>query len=145
LFYLYSTALGTTIFYEDGSDGTIQILKSYVVAVMTTQGLKKLIDKQRPNGVCCDSFPSKHATKAFVGAAFIHKRYGWKYAIPAYVGASYFAYGRVETDKHYWEDVAAGAAVGILSSFYFTKPYKGITITPFVASGYFGVNLSANW
>jgi membrane-associated phospholipid phosphatase len=122
------TALGTTIFYEKGSEGTIQFLKSYVTAVVVTGGLKELIDKQRPNGGCCNSFPSKHATKAFVGAGFIHKRYGWKYAIPAYVGASYVAYSRVETDKHYWEDVVAGAAVGILSSFYFTKPYKGITL-----------------
>jgi len=139
------TALGTTIFYEKGSEGTIQLLKSYVAAVLVTKGLKYIIDKERPNGGCCDSFPSNHTTKAFAGAGFIHKRYGLKYAIPAYVGAGYVAYSRVEGDKHYWEDVVVGAAVGIVSSFYFTKPYKGITITPVAGSGYIGVNLSSNW
>ncbi len=139
------TALGTTIFYEKGSEGTIQFLKSYVTAVLATEGLKKLIDKQRPNGGCCDSFPSKHATKAFVGAAFIQKRYGWKYAIPAYLGASYVAYGRVEADKHYWGDVAAGAAIGVLSGYIFTKPYKTVRITPFAAGDFIGFNLTTNW
>jgi membrane-associated phospholipid phosphatase len=139
------TALGTTIFYEEGPDGTIQLLKSYIAAVLVTEGLKQIIEKERPNGTCCDSFPSKHATKAFAGAGFIHKRYGWKYAIPAYVGAGYVAYSWVDGDVHYWEDVVVGAAVGIVSSFYFTKPYKGITITPVAGSGYIGVNLSSTW
>ena len=61
------TALGTTVFYEKGTEGTIQLVKSYITAV-----------------------------------------------------------------------------VGILRSFYFTKPDKGITIAPFAASGYFGVNFGTN-
>ena len=62
-----------------------------------------------------------------MGAAFIHKRYGWKYSIPVYVGATFVGYSRVQADKHFVEDVIAGATVGIFSSFYFTKSYKGFT------------------
>ena len=34
-------------------------------------------------------------------------------------------YSRVEAREHYPHDVIAGAAIGILSSYLFTKPYKG--------------------
>jgi hypothetical protein len=32
-----------------------------------------------------------------MGASFIHERYGLKYAIPAYVAASFVGYSRVES------------------------------------------------
>lgn len=75
-----------------------------------------------------------------MGAGFIHERYGWKYAIPAYV-----AYNRVQADKHYTEDVVAGAVTGTLSSFYFTEPYKGFSITPVAEKDFYGVNISRAW
>ena len=139
------TAFSAAVFYEKGSEGPIQFAKSFVTAKLLTKSLKTITDKERPNGSCCDSFPSGHATSAFMGASFIQKRYGWKYSIPAYAGASYVAYSRVEADKHYWEDVVAGAAVGILSSYYFTDPYKDITITPIVSRDFIGVSFVANW
>ena len=39
--------------------------------------------------------------------------------------ASFVGYSRVESREHYAHDVVAGAAVGILSSCLFTKPYRG--------------------
>ena len=128
--------LGSTIFYEKELMGTKQFFKSLITTALITKSLKIATRKQRPNGECCQSFPSGHTSVAFMGAAFIHKRYGWKYSIPVYVGATFVGYSRVQVDKHFVEDVIAGAAVGILSSFYFTKPYKGFIIDITVTNGY---------
>ncbi|MCF8473532.1 MAG: phosphatase PAP2 family protein [Emcibacter sp.] len=140
-----AVGLGTTFFYEDGDDGTIQFVESLVTSQVMTFGLKKAINKTRPNGECCDSFPSGHSSVAFMGASFIQKRYGWAYGIPAYLGASLVAYSRVHSDKHYTEDVVAGAAIGIISSYIFTKPYKGFHVTALASNGVYGINITKNW
>lgn len=80
-----------------------------------------------------------------MGASFIHERYGLEYAIPAYVAATFVGYSRVQAKKHYIHDVLAGAALGSATSFYFTKPYKGATVTPVADSGFYGVVVSSDW
>jgi membrane-associated phospholipid phosphatase len=134
-------AYGTT-FCLDDKEGRAQFYKSFLTNLGVTYGLKYSIDKKRPNGGD-QSFPSGHTSAAFQGAAFIHKRYGWKYGIPAYLGAAFVGYSRVESDNHYTEDVVAGAAIGVISSFCFTTRYKGITITPVADKGYYGLSLNA--
>ena len=59
------------------------------------------------------SFPSGHAAGGFAAAAVVAHHYGWKAAIPAYVGATYIAAARVHDNKHYLSDVTFGAAMGI--------------------------------
>ena len=139
-FLIPSIALGETIFYEEGHEGSVEFLKAFVTSQIITEGLKTTIHKRRPNGNCCKSFPSGHSSRAFVGASFIHQRYGFKYSVPAYIAASYVAYSRVDADEHEVEDVIAGALVGILSSYYFVEPYKGFTITPVAEDGMYGVS-----
>jgi membrane-associated phospholipid phosphatase len=51
----------------------------------------------------------------------------------------------VESDQHYAKDVIAGAAIGIVSSYIFTRPYLGVTVQPAVDAGYYGVRLSRTW
>lgn len=106
-----------------------------------------LIDKRRPENNGSHSFPSGHTSAAFQGAAFIYKRYGWKYGLPAYLGAAYVGWSRIEgtSDKHGIVDVIAGAGIGIASSFFFTEPYKGVTITPVTADGFYGILFSKKW
>jgi membrane-associated phospholipid phosphatase len=137
--------LGSTLLYEDGYDGTLQFAESFATSQLTTEVLKHVTHKERPNGSCCKSFPSGHTSAAFMGAAFIHQRYGWQYALPAYVGAAYAGFTRVHAKKHYWVDVGAGAAIGVASSFYFTEPYKGLTVTPVADGDTFGIQLSKRW
>ena len=132
-------------FYKDDPEGRIQFYKSFFTNLGVTYGLKQIISKTRPNGEDNDSFPSGHSSVAFQGASFIHRRYGWKVAIPAYLGASYVAWSRVESDNHYTIDVVAGAAIGIASSFIFTKPYKGFVVTPLASGGFYGVEISKQW
>ena len=141
--FIPSVAFGTT-FYLDDKDGRSQFYKSFFTNIAMTHGLKNVVDKKRPDGGH-QSFPSGHASTAFQGAAFIHKRYGLKYGIPAYIGASFVGYSRVESDRHYTEDVIAGAAIGAISSFYFTKPYKGFLITPTANNGAYGISFSKKW
>ena len=95
-----SIAIGETLFYEKDREGTVEFLKAFGSAQLLTEVLKKTIRKRRPNGSCCDSFPSGHSSRAFSGASFIHKRYGFKYSVPAYIAASYVGYSRVDADKH---------------------------------------------
>jgi membrane-associated phospholipid phosphatase len=136
--------LGATLFYEDGWQGTKQFIKALASSEVITQGLKLVVDKERPNGES-DSFPSGHASRAFMGAGFIHERYGFKYAVPAYLGAIYVGYSRVSTDNHYVEDVVAGAAIGLLSSFFFTTPYKELTVTPVAEADFYGLKIYKKW
>lgn len=136
-------AYGTT-FYLDDIKGRTQFYKAFFTNLCVTYGLQYTINKKSPNG-SGQSFPSGHTSETFQGAAFIHKRYGWKYSIPAYIGASFVGYSRVESDNHYFEDVLAGAAIGVISSFYFTEPYKGVTVTPVASKGYSGISISKSW
>ena len=137
--------LGSTIFYEDNQEGTGQFFKSLLTTQLITGSLKILSHKKRPNGDCCTSFPSGHTSAAFMGAGFIHKRFGWKYSIPAYIGATFVGYSRVQADKHFIEDVVAGAAVGILSSFHFTHPYTAFELSLIENDGIYGINLTRNF
>jgi membrane-associated phospholipid phosphatase len=137
--------LTTTLFYEDGSEGSVQFLKSFATSQVTTDVLKVVTHERRPNGSCCLSFPSGHTSASFMGAAFIDRRYGWRYAVPAYLGAAYVGYSRIYADKHYGIDVIAGAAIGLLSSYYFTKPYKGFNITAAVDADAYSLRVSRRW
>lgn len=137
--------LGSTLFYEEGYEGTLQFLESFATAQLTTMVLKNVTNEKRPNGACCKSFPSGHASAAFMGAGFIHERYGLKYAMPAYVGATYVGYTRVHADKHFVKDVVAGAAIGVLSSFYFSEPYRDISVTPSAGNGAYGIHIGMRW
>lgn len=83
--------------------------------VVVTKALKYTVDETRPNGEP-HSFPSGHTSMAFTGAEFIRKQYGWGWGTPAYLAAGFVGWSRVETDHHYWRDVVAGAAIGILAN-----------------------------
>jgi membrane-associated phospholipid phosphatase len=142
---LPAAAFGATLIIEDDYQGTWQLVKSGVVSRVAVESFKFAVDKDRPDGSGDDSFPSGHTADSFAAATFIQQRYGWQWAIPAYIGATFVGYSRVESDKHYVEDVLAGAVIGILSGLYFTEPYSGITITPTANSGHYGVNFSGTF
>jgi membrane-associated phospholipid phosphatase len=139
-----AVAYGTTWYLHD-REGRIQFYKSFFTNLGATYTLKALVDKTRPDGSDNESFPSGHSSVAFQGAAFIHRRYGFRYAIPAYLGATFVAWSRVESDNHYTVDVVAGAAIGIASSFIFTRPWHGFVVTPMADNGFYGIGISKQW
>ena len=137
-------ALGMAFANEDG-EGAIQLAKSIGLNTLVVATLKETVDKERPNGNCCDAFPSGHTSTAFVSAAFMHHRYGFRVAIPAYVAATWVGYARVEDDKHFVEDVVAGAAIGFLSSRFLTTRYRSAQIVPIVRTGYYGLQVNGSF
>lgn len=142
-----AAALGSTfIWNDDNTKPTWQFVKAYGSSLILEQALKHIVLKPRPDGSDNFSFPSGHTTSAFSGAAFIQRRYGWKYGIPSYLLASYVGYTRIQAKKHDGWDVLAGATIGIGTSYLFTKPYlKDKVDVTFqkVDKGYlFGLNYS---
>ncbi len=89
-----------------------------VMAIVYT--IKYFVNAKRPNGVGGFSFPSGHTSFAFTAAAFIHKRYSFYYAIPAYANSIAIAFLRVFHGKHHAIDVICGAVIGIVIAWKFT-------------------------
>ena len=113
------SGLGYT-YHSNDIVGRKQFWKTYLSSLSLTYLLKYTINKKRPNGDCCESFPSGHTSAAFAGAMFINNRYGSKVGIPAILLASFVGYSRVYAEKHYWEDVLAGALISVISSIFYT-------------------------
>jgi membrane-associated phospholipid phosphatase len=107
-------------FYENDSHANIELTKSLALTSAITFGLKKSINKERPDKSDNESFPSAHTSITFSSAAFLHKRYGLKYATLHYILATYTGYTRVKSDKHDMADVVFGAVIGMISSYIFT-------------------------
>jgi hypothetical protein len=120
------SAAAMTLIKKD-YQGTKKLAFSYGTTLAVTYSLKYLTKKPRPEERnSFDSFPSGHTSSAFSGASFIQRRYGWKYGAPAYVLATLVAISRTEAPDGYHDgwDVLAGAAVGISSTYLFTKPFQ---------------------
>jgi membrane-associated phospholipid phosphatase len=140
---LPATAGGLTLGFRDWQ-GSLQLAESSALTVGVTYGLKFTVHETRPNGGN-QSFPSGHSSISFSAAEFMRKRYGWEYGIPAYAAASFVAYSRVESGAHYPHDVIAGAAIGIMSSYLFTRPYKGWHVELEADGKFYGVSFSHSW
>ncbi len=137
------SAVGLTFGYKD-SEGTLQFAKSAGVTTAVTYALKYALPDDRPNGGK-HAFPSGHTSISFASAEFIRKRYGSEYGVPAYVVASFVGYSRVESHQHYTDEVFAGAAIGILSSYAVTTPYRNWTIQEEADGKYYGLRFSRTW
>ncbi|MDX1766413.1 MAG: phosphatase PAP2 family protein [Arenibacter troitsensis] len=123
LFTLPATALTTSLIIKD-YEGTWQFAKSALLNQAVTIGLKYATGKSRPYNNGERAFPSGHTSTTFQSAAYIQKRYGWKFGIPAYALAGFTGYSRMNAKMHDGWDVLAGALIGIGSSYLFTSPYQ---------------------
>jgi membrane-associated phospholipid phosphatase len=111
-------------------EGLKELAFSWGTTAGATEALKRVTQERRPNGGCCASFPSGHASSAFSGASFAQQRYGLKYGIPLYTAATLVAISRVEVNAHHSYDVLAGALLAIGINYIFVKPYhaKGVEL-----------------
>jgi len=139
-FVLPGTATGLTLVHRDW-DGALQFGESAALTMGTTYALKYTVNETRPNGGS-QSFPSGHTSISFCSAEYMRKRYGLEWGIPAYALALWVAYSRVEAGEHHPHDVIAGAAIGIVSSYIFTKPYRGWRIEPLADGKWYGFTLT---
>jgi membrane-associated phospholipid phosphatase len=139
-------ALSSSLIIGD-KKGAWQFTKGLLLTGAVTYGLKFGVNKQRPDMSNDNSFPSGHTSTTFHSAAFIHKRYGIKYGIPAYVLAGFTAASRIDSKKHDILDVLAGAAIGIGSNLLFTTEYqqKHMELTLTSSSNEFLVGFNYNF
>lgn len=100
-------------------DRTILMAMSWATMGIIINSLKYTIKEERPDSSTHNSFPSGHTATAFMGAEILRKEYAdvspviaWSgYAMGAVVG-----YLRIYNNRHYINDVLAGAAIGIFST-----------------------------
>ena len=136
---------------EDGPDGKEHALRtadSLLVSTVITEALKHIVREGRPdNPDERTSFPSGHATAAFA-VATMQANYHPRQAIFWYGGATLIALSRVSLKRHRYRDVAAGAAVGYLTSRFELKRPHGLVLAPFIRSrheGGSGLSLSMSF
>ncbi len=134
-------------FAKDDAGGRAPFYESFTSTLVLTCALKIAVDKPRPENSGGFAFPSAHAALAFQGAAFIQRRYGWRCGMPAYLGAAYVAWSRLEGEppRHDGYDVSAGAVIGVLSSYCFTSRFKGVSVVPAVGRGKYLLAVSRQW
>nr|WP_299342435.1 phosphatase PAP2 family protein [Allomuricauda sp.] len=144
LFGLPTLALGTTLVLGD-HEGAVRFGKGFALNQAVTFGLKLVINEPRPNGENNNAFPSGHTSTTFQSAAFIQRRYGWEYGIPAYALAGFTGYSRINADKHDILDVLAGALIGTGSTYLFTTPREKPNIQLTLTSGNEGFLLGFNY
>lgn len=123
LIVLPVATISTTLIIGD-KKGPWQFTKGLLLTEAVTYGLKWSINKPRPDLSNNNSFPSGHTSTTFHSAGFIHRRYGFKYSIPAYLLAGFTAASRIEADKHDILDILAGAVIGLGSNLIFTTEYQ---------------------
>jgi len=136
--------LTTTIILQDW-EGLKQGAFSGVTSLGTSLILKYSIKKERPDHSNMHSFPSAHTAVSFTAAAFLQRRYGWSWGIPAYALASYVGWSRTYGKKHDWWDVVAGAAIGAGSAYIFTRPFSDkykLSISPVATDKHVGIYAS---
>ncbi len=142
-YFLPATALGMTAYFKD-REGAWEFAESAGITMAITVGLKYAINARRPTGEPY-SFPSGHSAITFSSAEFLRKRYGWKCGVPAYVFASFVGYSRVRANVHYFRDVAAGAAIGIVTTHIVSTPFKAWHIQPVLEANYRGFRVSRDF
>jgi len=123
---LGGAAVAATWAHSD-NEGLTQGLKTAGVNLLAVEALKLLVKEQRPDGSDDKSFPSGHTALAFAAATYFDKRYGHEYRqyVPVMYGlAALTGVARVKADKHYVQDVLAGAAIGWGVAYAFTTPFN---------------------
>lgn len=145
---LLSVAGVTAVLIQQDWEGLKQGALAGITTLGVTYGLKYLIKKDRPDHSDRHSFPSMHSATSFAAATFIQRRYGWKWGLPAYVLSTYVGWSRIYGKKHDCWDVLAGAAIGIGSSYLFTRPFAkrhNLTIAPIADNHHYGIHASLSF
>ncbi len=115
----------------------VYMVVGYVLSAMVTQGMKKIIQRDRPfitysfivkkdvgGGY---SFPSGHTSAAFCTATSLSLLFPkWYVIAPSYLYAASVGYARMYQGVHYPTDVLAGAIVGAGSAWLSFKVEKWI-------------------
>jgi len=86
--------------------------------------IKYLVNAKRPSSSGGYSFPSGHTALAIASSVFIHRRYHFYYAIPAYINSIVIGYLRVYHQKHFIRDVIASFLIASVVIWKMVKKYN---------------------
>lgn len=90
---------------------------AYIFVAIATNTIKYTVGEMRPNlSPNHNSFPSGHSAVAFCGAELMRLEYGNLVGIGGYAVAITTGFMRMYNNKHWYNDILAGAGVGILSA-----------------------------
>jgi membrane-associated phospholipid phosphatase len=120
VYSLMALSVGIPLIKGD-EPGALQAAGSLAATSLITEGMKEAFPRLRPDGSDRKSFPSGHTSRSFAAAATIYNRQGKTLGIPAFVVAGFVGVARVEGNKHFWSDVAVGAALGTLTGLLITN------------------------
>ncbi|MFQ5923872.1 MAG: phosphatase PAP2 family protein [Anaerolineales bacterium] len=79
-----------------------------------TFALKPIANRARPNRASQFSFPSAHASNAFMTAVIADHYYGPAVGIPAYAVAAFISISRLQAKEHFMSDSIVGGMLGYL-------------------------------
>jgi len=89
------------------------------LTVGLTQTLKWSVTEERPDGTGTNSFPSMHASLAYMGATILCREYGhispW-ITIGGYTAATGTQMLRIGHNAHWMNDIFMGAGIGVVST-----------------------------
>src|SRR5262245_29913648 len=105
------------------------LIESLALSEGLVQGLKFATRRERPDGSDKHSFPSGHAADTFAFATALERHLSWRWAVPAYIFASYVAISRLPDNKHWLSDTVFGATTGIIAGRTVTRHGRPFPIT----------------
>ncbi len=105
------------------------LAEALILQGIVINAIKPIVGRERPLGQDNLAFPSGHTGCAFVTAAVLQDRYGYKLGIPAYALAALTGLARMDVQVHWASDVVMGATIGSLTGYAVSKfhddfPYK---------------------
>lgn len=116
---------------RDGKNHSLRALDAVGTSVLLAEGIKALTREKRPDANTHDSFPSGHVTAAFAVAA-VESEFHPKQALLWYAGAGLISYSRLRLNRHYPQDVIAGALLGYGTARLELKQPRGLVLSPFI-------------
>lgn len=141
-------------------DRTIILAMSYATMGILVNTMKYSFRERRPDSPSRNSFPSGHTATAFMGAEFLRREYK---DVSPWIGYAGYAvafttgYLRIYNDRHYINDVIAGACIGVLSTelayWLYPKCFKrarcnermALTGMPYCSMETYGLNMAVRF
>ncbi len=127
LIFTNAIALSFILIKKD-YQGLFLYIKTFIPLAITTEAIKRLVKRERPNKINTKSFPSGHSALSFIAFIFIFFRYGFKVSLPFLLITLFIGYSRISTNWHYISDVLSG----FLLSYIFTYILKQNTSSKFL-------------
>ena len=125
---LWSSIITSSKIKKDSNKKLMSRIQYSTLAMVSngliTVGMKRAFGRERPNGSCCDSFPSGHTSHSFTMASIANELYGKNIGLISYGLATLVAVSRMNDNKHYLSDVIFGAGLGTAVGRAFAKNYQ---------------------